>query len=159
MSCWESAQPAFCSEKLSYKNQNKRHLCCVIENQSIGIDQGLFVQCIKWYSAWLIDGNNFIRHIHIQRCTGRQGENRDQFLIRLELHGKSKWLSLYHGAKMIDYHSFFYNIFFKKQKRLLKSWDIYLTRRCASNSFPLYYKKLIQMFFHFKSYIVLNIKL
>ena len=98
---------------------SKLHLCHMIENQSIGIDQGLFVQCVKWYSAWLIDGNNFIRHIHIQRCTGRQGENRDQFLIRLELHGKSKWLSLYHGAKMIDYHSFFLQHLLQETKKIV----------------------------------------
>jgi len=47
----------------------------------------------------------------------RQGENRDQFLIRLELHGKSKWLSLYHGAKMIDYHSFFFTTSSSRNKK------------------------------------------
>ena len=69
-------------------SESHSHFCLVISIEMCERERGA--------EFLLIDGNNFIRQ-----------ENGDQFLIRLgELHGKSKWLSLFYGAKVIDYPLF-----------------------------------------------------
>ena len=47
LSCWESAEPAFCSEKLSYKNQNKTpFMSC--DRKSINLNRsGTFLSSVQ----------------------------------------------------------------------------------------------------------------